>query len=99
MSEDTLYISLGYVLSWVSMILLCYGLSKAGSSKRWRSLLVNLVLQALYSLGAWYLLKEASGGGSGLLWLSLLLMMLGIHFVVNIGYSLICYLRYAPQKN
>ena len=79
MKEDNLYLLIGYLLLGVTVLILTLK-----SKNKLRILRVNLIIVGLYSGLFLCKLTYSNSGGSGFVWYFYLLLLLGLHSVINI---------------
>lgn len=78
MKEDNLYLLFGYLLFGLTVLLLTLK-----SKNKQRILCINLIIAIFYNGFFWYKLNYSNSGGSGLVWYFYLLLLLGLHSVIN----------------
>ena len=79
MSEDNQILLLCYFIYWITLAFIVLR-----SKQKIRAIIYNLVIQFIYSMILLYNLEYNSAGGSGVLWLVYLMLIVGVHWLVNL---------------
>ncbi len=94
MNDDKLLLLSSFILYWVTFVFLIIKTKNKNDKKKVS--IINLSIHLVYSVYYLYCLFYKSEGGSALVWWFLLLLILGIHWIINLGQ--IIYLIFKSKK-
>lgn len=77
--NDFQLIVIAYLINWGTLLFLV-----VSSQRKQRVIFLNLLIQLIYSILFWYELKYDSEGGNSLFWFLYWLVVIGIHWLVNL---------------